>query len=85
MFAFIAALKRRLGFAARVPTASYHPTSAGISGTAATTSSKPLRDGMPPLEARALMLHNRNKKKAALYLKKHWALAMIGRGRCSDD
>lgn len=50
-------------------------------------------DGLPPrrpqralpdLTARAMSFHNRDKEKAARYLEKHRALAMIDRGRCSD-
>lgn len=84
MFAFIAGLMRRLGFAAPASTAPCPQASAAISGIAKTTSSKPLRDGMPPLEARAMSFYNRDQKKAARYLEKHRALAMIDRGRCSD-
>lgn len=84
MFAFVAALMRRLGFVAPAPTVPLQPTSVAISGIVPRTSSKPLRDGMPPLEARALMFYNRDKEKAARYLERHRALAMIGKGRCSD-
>jgi hypothetical protein len=42
---------------------------------------KPSPDVPPKLERRALMYHNRNREKAALYLARH---AILAKGVCSD-
>lgn len=80
--AFTAALKRRFLCACRASTASLPQTSEVACPIAANTKPLHLPAGMPNLEQRALMLHNRSRKGAALYLEKH---AILSKGVCSDE
>jgi len=69
--AFIAGLARRLGLGSPASTASCHPESAAIFGTAQTMNQKPLRGATPNLERRALIYYNRDQAKAERYLRMH--------------
>jgi hypothetical protein len=72
--AFTAALKRLSRFASQGHTASCPQANEDACRTAPSMSVTPSPDVTAQLERRALMLHNRNREKAAKYVARHKTL-----------